>query len=751
MQKAVKISPSSGISTPPDLFGKKDPQWYADNVNYAISFYNQRAAYIGQPSVQDNPSQQIIAEQLPPVQQMIRMMLYYRGMQPNMDYAFITDDLSGLTMQSMWIRNQSVKEFVDYFKGNMQTRLTNAKWTGKPLSDRATSERTATWDKFMLAFDIKPFLKQLEDQFGSKYSAAQGQQFDFPEQVKEFMDTTWKEYGSELASDIANGIWFKEQWNAKILESFMYVVICGNVAMHHFTINGQAKQEVVPPHQLIKDTRYSNDYGYRDQFIGKIDTFTPNEIFTRWPQFDSEQRHDIQTISSDSRLQQAYNIMPNLNWFTTQGKRNMVTATTVYFRGKNFLNRKEVVKPDGNPRIAKTEEADASQFIYDDIYKCTIVANKYIVDFGLIDNVVEDFDDVSHPMFPIIRFTPNTFLGENTSEVTRIHKIVDEVDYLDYKIREMVGKAKGKIYWIDGSKFDEAQGFKGFLENINAMGIHVGMPSGEEEKSRAVEMIDWTLDPNIDKLWMLVKEKEERMKRVMSTSDVTLGQPQRYMGYNTTQTAIAQNSLGTSYLFDGTLEWVVLNMRYAANVQKNLYCMGDNIDAKIVVGDRGIVQLKLWENLSFEQLFVELNINDQMDEGQKKMITDIALASAQNDRITMLDFLNILSSRSVTDAKHLMEYSLKESDLKKNQVQAGQADDAMAQMMAEKMFEAQLQQLKDDNANYRADIQAMSKNMDMLMKLMQQQPPTSPLIPEMQQQAQQQQMQQGQPQGVPKQ
>lgn len=727
--------------TPPDLYGAKTPQWFANNVNFALSFYNQRTTYIGVPSMQDNAASQAIAEELPPVQQMIRMMLYYKGMQPNMDYAFVTDDLSGLTMQSMWIRNQSVKEFVDYFSGNMRTRLVNAKWTGRPLSERATSERTAAWDKFMLAYDLKPFLKQLAEQFGAQYSGQAAAEFDLPEQVKEFMDTTWKEYGSELAQDIANGIWFKERWSQKILEAFMYVVITGTTAMHHYAINGMAKQEIVYPHQLVKDNRYSNDFGDRDQFIGKIDSFSPNEVFSRFPQFTPEQREDLINIAKSEKLMGAYNIMPNLNWFTTQGKRNSVTAVTIYWRGKNKTGKKEVKKPDGNPRIAKAEEDDMSQFIYDDIYKATIVGNKYLVDFGLMDNIVEDYDDQSRPMLPIIRYCPHSFLGENTSEVARIHKIVDEIDYLDYKIREMVGKAKGKVYWIDGSKFDEAQGFKGFLENVNSMGIHVGMPSGEDEPDRkAIETIDWTLDPNIDKLWMLVKEKEERMKRVMSTSDISLGQTQTYMGYNTTQSAIAQNSLGTADLFDGTLEWVVLNMRYAANVQKNLYCMNDNLEASIVVGDRGLVQLKLWEDLTFEQLFVQLNINDQFDEMQKKAITDVALASAQNDRITFLDFIKVMKARSMTEAENLMEFSLKENDLKKQKEQAAAGQDAVNQMQATKYFDAQLLQMKEDNANYRAEVQALTKNVELLVNLMQtKQPPPSPLTGNLQPQEQGQQ------------
>jgi len=210
-----------------------------------------------------------------------------------------------------------------------------------------------------------------------------------------------------------------------------------------------------------------------------------------------------------------------------------------------------------------------------------------------------------------------------------------------------------------------------------------------------------------------------------------MGQQQTYTGYKTTQSTIAQNSLGTAYLFDGTMEWIVLNMRYAANVQKNIFCAKDSLEASIVVGDRGVVQLKLWEGLNFEQLYVELNVNDRFDEEQKKALSDVALANAQNKEITMLDWIKIMKADSLTVAEDIMEQSLKETEVRKEK-EAGMASQGnVAQIEAQGMVEAQLQQLKDDNANFRTMFTELSKQMlqgnEMLMQIMQNQPPESPL------------------------
>lgn len=724
----------------PSQYAEKTDMWAYRNVEYFLTFYNRRLGNVSNVFAGDRTSAVLTEQRLNPVQHMIRMMLYYLGEQPNMDYAFVNDDLTQTTMQSMWIRNQSVKEFVDYFKGNMITRITNAEWTGRPLSERATSERTDAWNKYMMAYDLKPYLKQIAEQFGMETNAGQ-QDFELPQQVKEFMEKTWKENGAELAGNIANGIWFSQGWWDKVLQSFMNIVITATGAMHHYTQNGVAKQEVVQPYELIFDNRSTNDYGKDDAFIGKVKLYTLTELFSRFPEFTPEQRQQIENTASSENLRGTYNINSNILWWAGQSKRNTVAVVEMYWRTKHPTGKKLVKNEKGFEKIARAEEED-EQFIDDDIYQATLVGNKYLLRTGYIDNLVEEFDDVSRPMMPIIRFRPNTFLGESVSEVSRISKIVDEIDYLDYKMREMVGKAKGKIYWINGDKFDEGQGFRGFLENVSSMGIHVGMPSGEDEQQgKAVELIDWTLDPNIDKLWTLVKEKEERMKKIMSTSDIAMGQQQSYTGYKTSQNTIAQNALGTAYLFDGTLEWVTLNMRYAANVQKNLYVSNDTLDASIVVGDRGVVQLKLFKELTFEQLYVQLNINDQMDEEQKKRITDIALAAAQNSQISLLDYLSIESANSVTEAKNRIEYSIKETENKQQKAQAAGSQEQVQQIAAEKFYEAQLIQLKEDNANYRADVAALTKNVELLLKQMQQAPPTSPIE---QQMAQANQPQQGQ-------
>lgn len=721
----IPVKGRGSVNSEPDQFkpdAERTPLWYFDCVSHYLSYYNAAPQSLNVPFVKDPLQRNEDVEAGSPVRHMIKMMQYYLGQQPNMDYSFVTDDIKKDTMQAMWIRNHNVKEFVDYFRGIVLSKLSKAKWTARPMSERAETEKMNMIDKLMLAQDLKPLIDVFKKEYGVQYSPANGVSLELPDSIKKYMDTDWKEFFAEELTSLAEGIWFEGAWLHKMSQAFMHLVMTANCGLEHYMKNGRPVQEVIMPYQLIIDNRFDNDYGYQDSFIGRVGSATVSEIKSMFPSFTMDQIREMQRMSNDTKAVTDLNAMTrNMTWWSVgQNQRNTVSYVRMYWRTKRLMGKKEA-EVNMNKRIVRTSPTDPDSYIVDDIATATIVGNKWIVNYGYIDNLVEEYGDVSRPMMPIIRFRPNTFLGTSVSEVSRIHKIVDEIDYLDYKIREMVGKAKGKVYVLYGDRFSEGNTPKEFLQEIESMGITVKTPSGEDDDRRdhGVDMIDWTLDPSVDKLWNLIKEKEDRMKKIMSASDISMGQQQTYYGFNTMQSMISQNSIGTTYMIDGFMEWVVLNMRYASNMYKNVLANDGGKDMRIMVGDRGVKFFKITKDLLFEQVFVQLNINDAMDAQQKERILSIALANAQNDKIDIQEYLKIEQARSVTEAINFLDSISKQRKAEQQQQTQQQMQNQDELLNQQKQYEAVLQEYKEENANYRAELQAISKNLSDLMKIVQ--------------------------------
>ena len=108
---------------------EKTPQWFFRNAQYYLSFYNQPIGSLRFDAVSDRDSGSNMEEsdRMYPVQHMLRMMMYYLGKQPNLDYAYLTQDVKDINMQSKWYKGQDVSEFVIYFRGLFIERITQAK------------------------------------------------------------------------------------------------------------------------------------------------------------------------------------------------------------------------------------------------------------------------------------------------------------------------------------------------------------------------------------------------------------------------------------------------------------------------------------------------------------------------------------------------------------------------------------------------------------------------------------------------
>jgi len=718
----------------------KTPAWYWKNAQYYLTFYNQPIGSLRFDAVATTDANNIpYSDRVLPVQHMVRMMLYYQGRQPNLDYAWLTQDVKDINMQAQWYKGQDVAKFVDHFDGIMRERISQANWSANPISKEATNRYTDMYDKMEVAVLMKPILDQLEQQSGIGFNPLPNAPMpEVPEDIERSLATNFYEESADVATELASGIWFTNGWQDKALKTFKYLIMTANAAMWHKVESGRQTQEIVPSHQLVMDNRFDDDYGKSDEFIGIIEPLTAFQVENRYRKnLSQEQIDDIYEMARDNELYKQYNTVgANINWWTNSPNKqyNTITTVTMFFRTYREASKVKATNQYGNPTLRKPQGTpDEKKFPMQDIGYVVIAGNKYLLDWGYVDNLVESIDDPSKPEFPIKRFRPNSFLGESISEVSRIHRIQDEMDMLDYKIRDMIGKAKGKIYVLHGDKLGEGTTPKELIDDFTDMGFHVttgtsGIADDPADRKPMVEYIDMTLDPNIHRLMELYQQKQAKMGEILSTSNLSLGQQSEYMGTGQQQTVLSQGQLGIAYLIDGFLDFLVMNMRYAVNQAKNLYSLNDDEDVILNLGDKGIRYLKFTKGMRFEKFLIRLTLNDVIDAKGREYIMQQAQAWSQNSMIDPVSLLKLLSAKTYTSAKDELEFDVQ---YKRKQDQKAQAANMQAEQAHEEMLrlhDAGIVQLKEDNENWRTQFEAIAKqNLQMLTMLQQLQPPASPL------------------------
>lgn len=658
-------APEGFIPTPPNQEvpeSEKDEEWYIKNVQYICSYYNVSFQNVVAPIIGENAA--IGTNKNQPVYQMIKYMQYYLGQQPNLDYHHLTQNVDENNLQATWIKGQDISELIKFMKGNILDRINNIQISARPMSEDAVSEREDMLRKLVMVKVKQKHIFERFKEMGMEYEPGDGTDFQSENDIKKWVDEGgFKDIGAEYATDIANNFWYTNHCASKFVQAFNYTTICGCAAMEHIVQDGKVFMTPRLPYQLILDTRVDEDYNREAQFIGTIDCMTPSQIFSRWKVFSEKQKEDIYEMSKDQELGMQYNNISNFTWWNYNGIRqtNTVSAVTVYWYGRHDLGLKKGKDKFGVNVIGKTPKGEDGDYVVTDIHKATLIGNRYLVDYGYLDNIVEEFTDKKKPVFPILRFMPDMVGGEFISIVGRLHKLQDEIDAMNFKIREMIGRSKGKVYIIKGEKLSHLTNAQTLIEDFSKMGVHVGATTGEAGENKndsIVEQVDMTLDPNVNRLVELVALKQNAMKEVVSTSNIALGQQTSYIGLGTQQATIGQTTFGLKYLYDGFLDFVQHNLQYAINIEGRLLSMNDDIDTAMIVGDKGKKYLDVMKlkNLSFEDILIYIKLNDSIDQAEKESLKQAVFSLFQNDKITLTEFAEIMSARTYTELKNKAEY-----------------------------------------------------------------------------------------------
>ena len=689
---------------------KKDREWYMENARYVASKYNTQFNSLGFRNNEQNFDK--------PIDEMLRMFTYYLGKQENRDYYYTTQDQSGCELPTVWINGQKLTAMVDFMLGTAIKMIENIEPSVKAVSRTATNKRTMDMDLALLKVEFKNIFDQLEEQ-GVSFNPMGKQDFSMPDEVMKYMQYDYKQYGEEIAYDMVSDILHRNKFIAKYKQAFFYTLLAGVVGIENKIQNKRSFKEVILPYNLIWDNTFDDDLNEKARFVGKIDWITPGEVisnpyYTR--QLTSAEIDEIKKLTPDNidKLLGEDNITTNkLKWYWNNNGVPSLAATTCYWVGYKELRYEKVKDKYGNDHIAKIKNATVSDYWVKTIYKATLLANKYIVDYGEIHNIVRKQDDINEVELPITVFIPNMVMGENRSVVSRLHKHQDRIDFLNNEITKTITRAKGKVFVMNKHKLGTATAQE-VLNDFERMGIHItdGNATGEEvigpDQNRVVDVVDMTLDPNVQQLLSLKREEERIMEEIVNVPKAAMGQQQGYLGAKTQAGTIAQSNLGTAYLYQGFVQFIEKDLQHSLNQFKvSLLANGD--EDIPVVGDRGMNYLKVTEDFKFEDFGIYVRIRDFIDDQAKERLLFIAQAAMQNQAIDMLDYLQIETSKTYTELYSNLKFSLEKKKREMEKQQEIQMMMQQAQMEQQQQMQQEQMALKEGGSNYRAELQAAAK------------------------------------------
>jgi hypothetical protein len=683
---------------------EKTKIWYKENIQFIMSHFNKRHDRISRVRKKDDLEN--------PIDEIVRMYTYYLGRQYNKDYYYTTQDQNNCDLPTVWINGQKVTSLVDFMVGNAIKMIENIEPSVKSQSKATINKKSAILEKALLRFEA-PEIFEMLSQFGLDYLplGAKTNEMEIPEDVYRFMEYDYQEYSELLGTKMCEDILNRNSFKQKLKQAFLYTLLGGYVGIENRIENSKQYFDTVLPHNLIVDRAKDDDFNSEARFVGKVDWLNITDIVERYQnQLTTEELAEIKEINMNN-LYQLLDLTTHpyaTNWAFNVNNLPTLACVTGYWIGMKDLGYEKSKDKFGNTHYSRIRNGRKGEFWTKTVYKATLIGNKYVVDFEEMTNLVRKHDNPGDVELPLKVFMPNMVMGENRSVVARLHQHQDRIDYITNEITKMMNRAKGKVYIINRQKLGTSTA-KDVISDFERLGIHVtdGSATGEEfvsgQDAKMVEVVDMTLDPNVNQLVNLRREEERLMEEIVNIPKVALGQQSGYVGAKTQAGTIAQSNLGTAYLYQGFVEFFEKELSFALN-QYKVSLMSESEEEIPVVGTRGKEWLKITKDFQFEELGVYIKVKDFLDEQARERLLMLAQAAMQNQMIDMIDYIRIEKAKSYTELLNELEYTLnkKKRDAEKQQ--------AIMQMMQQAQMEQQmaqqegLAQMKEEGANYRKEL-----------------------------------------------
>lgn len=504
---------------------------------------------------------------------------YFHGTQAKSGFMDLFDvfdvksEKGNLVAPLVYMNLNKIKNKVNVLLGDLIDMGFEASATA--INKEAKSRKQDYKLKVLTEMSIKPLMDMVAVESGIDMASELEDDDDIAKHIENYKDV------SELSIEACLR-YTLEYWSYQFmrLQFLLDVVVAGECHARTSIQNGMPK--ISRENSLnVYYPRNINDNDFLDstQQIGVVYYADIREIFEKY-KLDETQRKELSERmknninSTDGEFYVSFGNSKYFEPYEVETSRCLVSSwewtaiekmTGVQAVYENGLETFEVLfGDDAKKTIDKSEYADAKEFkvIRKEVNvkkKGTLIADKYLVDYGYVENQPRFYTDYGRSVSSITSYRPYYINGQSTSMVMDIMQPQDFINYIWTKVQLEVTKSKGVTTVVDVSKLPKEWGsgteaintMFHYLKNHGVEFINSQQNEGVPQGGNSSRTSDDGLGQTIVGLMSLMSFMDNEMKTISSINDVRQGNIQSANQLNGVTQMAQRNSEKTSkYLFD---------------------------------------------------------------------------------------------------------------------------------------------------------------------------------------------------------
>jgi hypothetical protein len=675
-------------------------RWYLENVRFVALDYNRRTTPLST-NVADNYG---LWGRNGEADKAYRLATLFQGNQGIDDYGWLTQIDGNDALPLPYNPGQEARMFMRFIANQYLKIAKNSKPVVKSYDYKSQSLMKKKIQRAMFRYDMKPFFKEISEQFGIDVKVEGYDEFSSKEQIEKFFfqnaTTTAEIYGTDLLHEIRR----RNNIISKAFQTFLHLLISGRCMTENYKRNGWAMIDVIPPWCQIYTSVQDDDFGEYMVRGGWVRQFTPNSIATKkglfgksWGEqivekYGASELEKILKATSDMAItgDDAY---PNYNFnWNRVANNNIVTYTVVRAYWESLVDSRALPdKRDPDNKLFYLSEKMKKKGDMVKVWRtATVINDMWVVDEGVCDEIVDPIDK-GQLYCPIQVFQPYTLMGYNKSLLEEVEAIQKDMSMIDFKFREMVGFDFGMIMELNGAKFLNANTSYEVMEELKKVRVLIKTKSGDpnnpldnEREIGTINMSTVEFAMKYVELWRML---ESKMKDALNLSDISMGTNSSYVGFRSQQESIDTASTPLQYHIFGHVQFMTNVMQYSLEQQRLMVQTGETNPAEEIIGQRGVVFIKEMKKNLFGTLLCRVDVDDYIDEKRKQGLLNDMRALLPTGTVDLEDLVSVESMNTWSEIRSYVK--MKREQSKANQEQQMLFDKIMGLIGQQKQIQGQ--------------------------------------------------------------
>ena len=659
---------------------EKDDQYFLDRIRWCASFFNMPlfAAKEGQ----------VLRTQ---IEEMDENYLFYFAEQESSRNYFASQENEAL--KYLETNDNQIFTLVNSLHGKMCEFVQNYNISTELLSKDARTEKKRVRESLMFIVDNQDFFNSLK-QIGIYYNGLpESVVLKTKEDVEDFMEYSWEEYGAVIAEDIALLLMKISEFSTLKSDQFLDLIITGLTGTKRVIRNGLVFEEKVRSQELILDLRSNTDNNYNDAawFRGGFKMIAPAEVLDVFgdslkPQ-DKQEIKDCMysTLSGYGANYVATVSQTSTGFFNYWGKGTStyqpINSMSViecywyakydnrYYETKKGIKKYKDFRENGEP--IKENQIREGSFSKYRIEQGILIGGRWLVQCGWTPNA--EFHPITKKqLFPITVYIDNYTGGYYKSRVSRMKGLQLDINLADMYIKQAQMDNLGVVALITDTGDDSTKTIKSIYDNFKRMKMDIlkrDIDDNEADilRQRFVQTIDFTKSLSVVPILESIKNSAKNdLKNMMHLPDQAQGLQKSTIGKGVQEQTVILASEGIAPLFNGFVKFIQRDIMFDANLQKIVTLASErnmNIMANFI-GDRGVQWLKTATQESFEYLGIYINPYDTIGATERKLIdAKLMIYAQQQQGLTPLEDLTLSQITSYRKAINYLRVVYKKREI----------------------------------------------------------------------------------------